>query len=61
MERKSSHEKELLENINKRKMTFILVFILIILSGFFLFNQLSGVSSYLKKTAEKDKFENVNI
>jgi hypothetical protein len=59
MEKKTSQEKELLENINKRKMTFALVFVLIILSGFFLFNQLSGISSYLKNAAEKEKLVNV--
>lgn len=58
MEKKST-EKKILENIAQRKMSFLMIFALIIFSGFLLFNQLSGISKYVKKIAQKEKRENV--
>lgn len=60
MEKKVNSEKAILENMNKRKMTYTIIFILIIFSGFLLFNQLSGVAKYIKNTGEKEKKENVS-
>ena len=59
MEKKSAPEKLILENLNKRKMTYTLILVLIIFSGFLLFNQLSGVVTYIKNTGHKEKKENV--
>lgn len=61
MEKKVNSEKAILENMNKRKMTYTIIFILIIFSGFLLFNQLSGVAKFIKTTGEKEKKENVRI
>jgi len=59
MEKIPNTEKLILENLNKRKMTFTLIFVLIIFSGFLLFNQLPGVAKYIKKSVEKEKKEKV--
>ncbi len=61
MEKKVSSEKAILENINKRKMTYTIIFILIIFSGFLLFNKLSGFTKFIKTTGEKEKKENVRL
>ena len=36
-----------------------MIFGLIIFSGFLLFNQLSGITKFVKKVAQKEKRENV--
>jgi len=60
MEKKfSSTERKILENIAQRKMSFMMIFGLIIFSGFLLFNQLSGITKFVKKVAQKEKRENV--
>jgi len=61
MEKKINTEKIILENLNKRKLTYTLIFILIIFSGFLLFNNLSGVAKFIKNTGEKEKKETVII
>ena len=61
MEKKVNSEKAILDNMGKRKMTYTIIFLLIIFSGFLLFNQLSGVTKYIKNTGEKEKKENVII
>ena len=61
MEKKVNSEKAILDNMGKRKMTYTIIFLLIIFSGFLLFNQLSGAAKYIKNTAEKEKKENVII
>ena len=60
MEKKVNSEKAILENMNKRKMTYTIIFLLIIFSGFLLFNHISGVTKYIKNSGEKEKKENVN-
>jgi hypothetical protein len=41
MEKQRKLEDEILQNINKRKFYFLLVIILILISGFLLFNQIT--------------------
>jgi hypothetical protein len=61
MEKKSSTsiERKIMENIAHKKISFMLIFILIIFSGFLLFNQLPGISKFVKTVAQKEKKENV--
>lgn len=59
MESKVNTEKAVLENLGKKKMTYTIIFLLIIFSGFLLFNQLSGVAKFIKNTGAKEKKQNV--
>ena len=48
---KNQFEKEVLKNISKRKFYFLTIMILIIVSGFLLFNQIN----YLNENYDEDR------
>ena len=59
MEKQTEPEKEILQNIGKRKITFMFIFILIIFSGFLLFNQLTNFTNFFKNEMKKAILEKV--
>jgi len=61
MEKKVNSEKAILENMNKRKMTYTIIFLLIIFSGFLLFNHISGIAKFIKNKGENEKKQKVNL
>lgn len=56
MEKQSG--KEMLENITKKKFTYVIIIILVILSGFLLFNHISYLNKNYKSSKPGQKNSN---